>query len=182
MIIKLPSENTETCLHEVQKNVQDILNRVRNISHDLRPSMLDDVGLFPTLSWHFDRFTTQTNIRVNFRHIGLRARFRPEIETAAYRIVQEAVTNVARHACVSEVTVLIVANKDTLVINIEDKGVGFDYSAVKAAGNTAGLKWMNERLAILGGSMKIESSAGTGTRLMAMIPMKKINLDEYEKF
>jgi PAS domain S-box-containing protein len=173
MMIKLPTDNMEPCLNEVQKMIQELLRRVRSISLDLRPSMLDDLGLLPTLLWHFDRFTTQTNIRVKFRHDGLNTRFRPEVETAAYRIAQEALTNVARHACISEVDVLFKADREKLFIHIEDKGVGFDYSSAKVSGNSAGLKGMNERLSMLGGRMTVDSSPGYGTKLTATIPVER---------
>jgi len=171
MMIKLPTDNMEPCLNEVQRMVQELLRRVRSMSLDLRPSMLDDLGLLPALLWHFDRFTTQTNIRVRFRHDGLDNRFRPEVETAAYRIVQEALTNVARHACINEVNVLFKVDREKLVIDIEDKGVGFDYASAKVSGNSAGLKGMNERISTLGGKMTIDSSPGIGTKLTATIPV-----------
>ena len=129
------------------------------------------VAALPALLWHFDRFTSQTNITVQFRHDGLDMRFRPEMETAAYRIVEEALTNAARHGCVNEVTVLMRADTEALVINIEDRGLGFDYASVKAAGDTTGLKWMHERLSALGGRLTVESSPGTGTRLKATVPI-----------
>ena len=73
--------------------------RVRKLSLDLRPAMLDDLGLLPALLWHFEHYTAQTQVRVNFKHSGLeKRRFGQEVETAAYRLVQEALTNVARHA------------------------------------------------------------------------------------
>jgi PAS domain S-box-containing protein len=172
MMIKLPSGNMESCLNEVQKMVQELLRRVRSMSLDLRPSMLDDLGLLPALLWHFDRFTTQTNIRVKFRHDGLNTRFRPEVETAAYRIAQEALTNVARHACINNVDVLFKAGREKLVIQIEDKGVGFDYASARASGDSVGLKGMNERLSMLGGKMTIDSSPGAGTKLTATIPLE----------
>ena len=172
MMIKLPTGNMEPCLNEVQKMVQELLRRVRSMSLDLRPSMLDDLGLLPALLWHFDRFTTQTNIRVKFRHDGLNTRFRPEVETAAYRITQEALTNVARHACINNVEVLFRADREKLVIHIEDKGVGFDYASARASGDSAGLKGMNERLSMLEGRMTIDSTPGAGTKLTAMIPLE----------
>jgi len=172
MMIKLPSDNMDSCLNEVQKMVQELLRRVRSISLDLRPSMLDDLGLLPALLWHFDRFTTQTNIRVKFRHDGLNIRFRPEVETAAYRIAQEALTNVARHACINNVEVFFKADREKLIVRIEDKGAGFDYASAKASGDSAGLKGMNERLSMLGGKMTIDSSPGAGTKLTATIPLE----------
>ena len=162
----------EPCLNEVQKMIQELLRRVRSMSLDLRPSMLDDLGLLPALLWHFDRFTTQTNIRVKFRHDGLNTRFRPEVETAAYRIAQEALTNVARHACINNVEVIFKADREKLVLHIEDKGVGFDYASARASGDSAGLKGMNERLSMLEGRMTIDSTPGAGTKLTAIIPLE----------
>ncbi|MCG2722107.1 MAG: PAS domain S-box protein [Thermodesulfovibrionales bacterium] len=172
MLIKVPSENTIACLGEVQDLVQELLGRVRNMSLDLRPSMLDDLGLLPALFWHFNRFTNQTNVKVRFKHEGLDMRFPSEIETAAYRIVQEALTNVARHACVNEASVFVAKNHQALVIKIADKGVGFDYETVLNARDTAGLRWMNERVLMLRGQMHIDSSPGNGTCLTARIPLK----------
>ena len=86
--------------------VNELMARVRKLSLDLRPAMLDDLGLLPTLLWHIEHYTAQTHVKVNFKHSGLeKQRFAPEVETAAYRVVQEALTNVARHANVHEATV-----------------------------------------------------------------------------
>jgi signal transduction histidine kinase len=74
------------------------MTRVQNMSLNLRPAMLDDLGLVSALLWYFDLYTAQTHVSVNFRHTELCRRFRPEVELAAYRIVQEALSNVARHA------------------------------------------------------------------------------------
>ncbi|MEW6584299.1 MAG: response regulator [Nitrospirota bacterium] len=172
MVIKMTSEPTGSCLVEVQNLVQELLQRVRNMSLDLRPSMLDDLGLLAALFWHFDRFTNQTNVKVKFRHEGLDGRFRSEIETAAYRIVQEALTNVARHACVNEAFVFVSNIREALIIKIEDKGVGFVCETALNSGNTAGIRWMKERVAMLGGQLHIESSPGSGTLLTARIPLK----------
>ena len=142
------------------------------MSLDLRPSMLDDLGLLPAMLWHFERFTAQTNIRVLFKHSGLDKRFIPEVETVAYRIGQEALTNVARHAGINEATVVVTTKQDKLVIQVEDKGVGFDFNAVISAGKAAGLHGIEERLTLLGGNLTIESSPGAGTRLTAEIPIE----------
>lgn len=172
-IASLPAEEIMARLSEVQESVRELLNRVRNMSLDLRPSMLDDLGLLPALLWHFDRYTSQTNVRVNFKHIGLDKRFRSEIETAVYRIIQEALTNVARHACTREVTVLIsVIREEIFIINIEDRGIGFDFNTIKSTKVTAGIGGMRERVALLGGKMMIDSSPGIGTCINVEIPLK----------
>jgi signal transduction histidine kinase len=142
--------------------------RVRKLSLDLRPAMLDDLGLLPALLWHFEHYTAQTQVRVNFKHSGLeKRRFGQEVETAAYRMVQEALTNVARHAGVPEVTVRLSTHPRTLLIEIEDRGGGFDLESVLSAGETSGLAGMRERAVLLGGSLNIESHPDSGTRVTA---------------
>src|SRR5574341_1375474 len=115
-------------LEEIQKSVSDIIGQVREMSLNLRPSMLDDLGLVPTLQWHIDRYTSQTGIHVVFQYDQFPERFPTEIESAAYRIVQEALTNVARHAQVKEVFVGLVVQEKTLWVEVLDKGKGFGRS------------------------------------------------------
>src|SRR5207245_1542049 len=95
--------------------VKDLQSRVRATSIDLRPPMLDELGLLPALVWHLDRYTAQTGIRVRFTHEGLGGRFAPRVETAAFRIMQEALTNVARYAAVRDVEVRAMADAAHLV-------------------------------------------------------------------
>ena len=172
-MIFCPAENEQIRLSQIQALVQEILSRIRNMSLDLRPSMLDDFGLLPALLWHFDRYRAQTKVLVNFSHSGLHGRFSPEIETAVYRIVQEALTNVARHARVNEASVCITAGPEMLEIRVEDAGIGFELDKVRDVADTAGIKWMDERLTLLGGRLKIDSAPESGTRLTARIPSKE---------
>jgi signal transduction histidine kinase len=111
-------------------------------------------------------------VQVSFRHSGLEGRrFAPEVETAAYRIVQEALTNVARHAHVNEAAVRIWTIETMLVIQIKDQGVGFEPEAVLAANHTSGLTGMRERALLQGGHLVVESSTGKGTCLTAELPV-----------
>ncbi len=158
-------------LAQAQAAVQALLNRVRSLSLDLRPSMLDDLGLMPTLSWHFDRYGAQSGVRIDFNHGGAQRRFEPEVETAAYRIVQEGLTNVARHAGVEAVEVKIYASDKALCIRIEDRGKGFDASA--DLGLSAGISGMKERAKLLGGSLIVESAVGRGTSVLAELPLSE---------
>jgi signal transduction histidine kinase len=135
--------------------------------------MLDDLGLLPGLLWLFERYTGQTGVRVDFKQFGLEGqRFDAETETAAYRIVQEALTNVARHAGVRQVTVRAWAESDMLGVQIEDHGTGFDRPAIQLSGYSSGLAGMHERTSILGGQLSIETALGAGTRVTAILPLR----------
>lgn len=105
-------------------------------------------------------YTAQTQVAVTFQHTGLERRFPPEVETAVYRIVQEALTNVARHAGVPEVTVRLWADQNMLGLQIEDQGTDFDPEATLAAGTSSGLAGMRERALLLGGHLTVESAPG----------------------
>ena len=154
--------------------VGELIARVHRMSLDLRPSMLDDLGLLPALLWHFERYTAQTGVRVAFRHTGLKGRrFAPEVEIGAYRIVQEALTNVARHARVSEAAVRLWADEETLGIQVEDRGAGFDPEAALAVRDSIGLSGLRERAALLGGRLAVESAPGAGACLRAELPLKR---------
>jgi signal transduction histidine kinase len=147
--------------------------RVQNLALDLRPAMLDDFGLVPGLLWLIERFVEQTGVRVDFKQLGLEGRrFGPAIETAAYRIVQEALTNVARHAGVQEATVRVWARSHVLEVAVEDQGKGFDPSSMPSS-SSVGLAGMRERAIILNGSLTIETSAGGGTRIAAELPLSE---------
>jgi PAS domain S-box-containing protein len=162
----LDSDREYGPLLEAQKMAEELVGRVQRMSLDLRPAMLDDLGLLPTLTWHFDRYEGQTGIKVIFDHQDIQDRFPREIETAGYRIVQEALTNVARHSNVKEVRVR--AN----LIFIEDRGKGFSLDSALASGNASGLVGMRERALSLGGDLKIITSQGSGTQVLAELPLK----------
>jgi signal transduction histidine kinase len=158
-------------LAEAQALVNDLTTRVREISLDLRPSMLDDLGLRPTLLWHVKRYTQQTQIRVTMKHSGLDQRAAAEVEIAVYRIVQEALTNVARHAGVDHVAVWLWRTADSIGVRIEDQGRGFTPEVALAAHSSSGLAGMVERVRLLGGQLTIEAAPGQGTRLTAELPL-----------
>jgi signal transduction histidine kinase len=156
----------------------ELIARVRNLSLDLRPAALDDLGLLPALLWHFERYTQQTDVQVDFRHQGLaERRFEHEIETVACRIVQEALTNVARHAKCTQVEVRVWADEAMLNLRIEDRGVGFDASR-RVTAASSGLLGMEERAAIVGGCLTIDSQPGSGTQLVAELPLAPVRAGE----
>jgi signal transduction histidine kinase len=146
------------------------MERVRERSLDLRPAMLDDLGLVPALVWHFERYAAQTKIKVAFKHAGIEGRrFAPPVETAVYRIVQESLTNVARHSGAAEVTVRVWVAGAALGVQVEDAGAGFDPQHA-ARGYTGGLSGMRERALSVGGDLTLDTSPGGGTRVICELP------------
>lgn len=157
----------EAALVEAEATVQALTEQVRRLSMDLRPTMLDTLGLLPALQWLIDRFQTQTGIQVDLRHHGIERRFRPEVEIAAYRVVQEALTNVARHAEVDRVMVNLLGD-GTLGIVIRDQGRGFDPATTPTP---SGLRGLRERVELLDGTVTIEAAPGAGVRVTAEFPL-----------
>lgn len=161
-------EDSRQSMTKARMLVNELMARTRKLSLDLRPATLDHLGLFSALLWLIKSYSSQTQVQVDFKHEGISGkRFLPGIETAAYRVVQEALTNVARHAEVNEAIVRIWADQDTLTVTVADQGVGFDPQAVLAAGNSNGVAGMRERVLLLGGHFAIASKPGEGTRLTA---------------
>jgi PAS domain S-box-containing protein len=148
--------------------VDTLMKQIRELSLTLRPTVHDDLGLLPALLWHVDRYTTQTGVRVAFTHVGIDQRLPPEVETAAFRIVQEALTNVARHAGVAEVKLWVRRAAGELSVVVEDEGRGLPARDASPRLDT-GLRGMRERATLLGGALLVETSEA-GTRLTAILP------------
>ncbi|HLA08241.1 MAG TPA: PAS domain-containing protein [Anaerolineales bacterium] len=160
----------KSSLADIQQSVSDIIEQIREMSLNLRPSMLDDMGLVPTLHWLFDRYTRQTGIKVNFNCVDFENRYPQETETTAYRIIQEALTNVARHAQVKTVFVGLAIQRGSLWVEVMDNGKGFDSSAILEK-PTSGLGGMRERAILAGGYLVIRSIPDQGTQVIAALPM-----------
>jgi PAS domain S-box-containing protein len=161
-------------LAETSSLADRTLEQVRELSLDLRPSMLDDLGLVPTLRWYVNRYAKRLDIEVEFEVMGLEERLSAEMETVLYRAVQEALTNVARHAQASRVRIQLERKESTVAAFIEDNGQGFDREEVagrEASARGVGLLGMRERVASLGGRLHIQSRPGQGTRLSLEIPV-----------
>lgn len=155
-------------LEQARSILSEISNQIRNLSLDLRPAMLDDFGLFAALEWLFNRFTSQTHIHIrhNFSFMD-EHRFTKAIETAAFRIIQESLTNSAKYAEVSEVEVSIWVG-EKLEIEIRDRGKGFNIASVEEnAYQSGGISGMRERVSWLGGEFTIHSRPGAGTIVRA---------------
>jgi PAS domain S-box-containing protein len=158
-------------LHDVRALVAETLEDVRSLSLELRPAVLDSLGLVAALQWLFERYTRQTGVQVKFAVEGIEHRLPRRLEAGVYRIVQEAVTNVARHAGVAEVTVQLYLTEETLSVFIVDTGSGFDVEQALATGGSMGLTGIRERVALLSGTLTIDSLPGEGTTIQSEFPL-----------
>jgi signal transduction histidine kinase len=150
---------------------QEVLSGIRNLSADLQPSMLRSIGLGPSLQALFARYMEFTKIRVEFECDPACDRLSGNLALAAYRIVQEALTNIARHACVDSATVRILSSSGNLRIEVEDKGRGFIRGEET---DRTGLTGMKERAHSFGGELWVDSEPGEGTKVRARIPLPQI--------
>ncbi len=163
-----PQAMAETA--RLQEIVRQALQDVRRLAVELRPKALDDFGLMAALKRLGSGFSEQTGIRVDVESYLGEARLPSEVETALYRIVQESLTNVVKHAGASSVSVLVTQKDGSVIAVIEDDGRGFDAKAARP-GTGLGLVGMEERVALLNGSLRIESSEGAGTTIVAEVPL-----------
>lgn len=150
------------------------LDEIHNLSRGLRPSILDDLGLVPALERHLKEYETARGLAVDLHARGLEHRLPGPVEIAVYRIVQEALTNIAKHAKASAVSVLLERRDDSVRLIVEDDGRGFDAREVLGGGDAdrrLGLHGMHERALLLGGSLTVESAPGQGTSVFANIPL-----------
>jgi signal transduction histidine kinase len=161
-------------LTEAVQLTEQTLKQVRQMSLNLRPPMLDDLGLTPTLRWYIKQFSRRVGIEAKLIVTGLETRLDPNIETNLFRVVQEALTNVARHSQANSVSVLLTQDEGRICAVIKDDGQGFDFDAAmnhQTDAQGAGLFGIRERVSLLGGTLQISSQAGAGTQLSIEIPI-----------
>ena len=156
-------------IKEVRDLVRSTLRDVRRLAVELRPTALDDFGLVPALERLTDSFAEQTGISVDFQASLTAGRLPTEIETALYRIVQESLTNIVKHARAGSVSVVLTRKEDAVSVVVEDDGIGFEPGRPRDGG--LGLLGMQERVALLGGRLAIESRPGAGTTFVAEVPL-----------
>lgn len=159
---------------ELRALAASTLEEVHHLARGLRPSVLDDLGLLPALERHVKEYEAMCGVSVDLHVAGLDHRLPASIEIAVYRIVQEALTNTAKHAGASVVSVLLERRDGAIHLIVEDDGCGFDAQEVLASGDAdrrLGLHGMRERALLLGGSLTIESTPGRGATVFADIPV-----------
>ena len=152
----------------------ELLRSVRELTLQLRPRMLDDLGLQPALEWQTKLFQGQTGITVELELSLPRERLAAELETAVFRMVQEALTNVARHSGATAAVVTLTADESALQVEISDRGRGFDAPNALARRDSLGLAGLEERVRLAGGHFEIFSQAGQGTRVHAEFPLTSL--------
>jgi signal transduction histidine kinase len=153
--------------------VDRAIQQVRDLSLDLRPSLLDDLGLLPALRWYVDRHALRAGLTARVVATPPDLRSSSDVETTCFRVVQEAVTNVLRHAKASELVVELRREAGAVQLTVRDNGVGFDVPARRRhalGGGSLGLLSMQERVTLLGGGFNITSRPGGGTVVCAEIP------------
>lgn len=151
--------------------IESAFKAVQNVMYDLRPPMIDEHGLVAALQWYAKKFADRTGIRVEFRG-GKDWRCGPEVELALFRITQEALNNVTRHARAQSVVVEVRETPPTVTLNIEDDGVGLEREADRKGKAGYGLVTMRERAEALGGTFDARSEPGKGTRITVEIPRR----------
>lgn len=153
--------------------IEQLGDRIRSISSDLRPDLLDDLGLIPTLEWYIKEFMEQRpDIRVFFQAIGFKKRLSSEFELILYRIFQESLNNVVKHAKAETVNVMLTYSFPKVILMIKDNGTGFDTS-VRSGG--IGLIGMRERVVSVQGNIDIRSEKGKGTGIRVTLPVSAEN-------
>ncbi|MBI5870279.1 MAG: sensor histidine kinase [Actinobacteria bacterium] len=160
-------------------NINDLahatLNEVHTMAIRLRPSVLDDLGLAAALRSYSKEFTEITGIKVEMQLLGMSQRLTPELETVLYRVVQEALTNVARHSGATNCRVTLKRRERSINGVIEDDGKGFDSQSVMMSdekGRGLGLHGMKERIELVGGSLEFDSRPNDGTSIFIEVPLK----------
>lgn len=169
----LADDEEKSNLGELRDLAASTLEGVRRMALDLRPSALDDLGLVPALKWYTENLGQSLSIEVRFLANGLKRRLPPELELVLYRVAQEALTNVAKHARARRVTVELERDGLWVRLAVEDDGIGFNVEkAMTSKERGLGLFGMQERLALVGGKFHIESRPRKGTKLVAEVPLR----------
>lgn len=165
---RLPPES-EMKLQEAKKTVDELLATLRNLDPELRPPMLDDLGLLPALIWHFENYTMRTGVLVDFKHRRLDLPIPLPVKIAAYRIIEESLANVARHSGIAAASAEAYSDHGQICLEVEDHGAGFEMN-LPTPPNCCGIIGMRERAMAVGGWLTMQSAPGRGTRVIAELP------------
>ncbi|MBN1165327.1 MAG: PAS domain S-box protein [Candidatus Krumholzibacteriota bacterium] len=168
-------EEGHALLGKIRKQLQEITESTRQISSSLHPSMLEDLGLVSTLHWFVEKFIASDELEVAIETAGFDEKLPEKLSLALYRVAQEALTNVVRHAQAQKILLKIIKGFPNVIMRIEDDGKGFSKSEAELQGKGLGIVGMRERVAHLNGSFRIDSSPGKGTRIRVALPLEAID-------
>ncbi|MBK9745674.1 MAG: HAMP domain-containing protein [Chloroflexi bacterium] len=183
LLVQLKILDNCTTLEEAQVQVAGIrqltqrtLHEVRRLAADLRPAALDDLGLISALEGYIDNYASKSGLQVDFQPRGMEQERLPrDMEIVLYRVIQESLTNILRHANAKTVSVIVERQPAQLHLSIVDDGCGFDIESVRSAKNRGlGLLGMQERIELLGGTLTLASEPGRGTRLEVVLLLPDI--------
>jgi signal transduction histidine kinase len=167
------SGGSRALLDDAHRIADGAVNTVRDLSHLLHPSLLDDLGLPAAVDWYLKGLAARHGLQVELVQEGMDQRLAPEVESAAFRIVQEALTNVVRHSRASSCYIHLGRTDETFRLLVQDNGVGFDAAGLASSdrrGRGLGLIGIRERASSLGGTARVEAAPGRGTRLIVELP------------
>jgi signal transduction histidine kinase len=170
-------DTIQSLLAPLQALVSEMAKEVHRFAVALRPTALDDVGLVPALERLLADWSEQSGVEAAFQSVGLQQlRLALQLETALYRIVQEALNNVQKHSGAGAVAVILERRPDEVLLIVEDDGRGFDVAArLGSSTGRLGLVGMRERVALLGGALEIESAPGAGTTVFVRVPLPTVS-------
>ncbi|MBI1297342.1 HAMP domain-containing protein [bacterium] len=179
-------EQAQQRVHELRELTAQALEEVRRVALDLRPKILDDLGLIAALGWRVDELNADGRAKATLRIEGVTERMPRTVELVFYRVAQEAMNNAARHAEANNVTLTLARRADLLSLEIVDDGKGFDpaaklggkYDAVTHSTGGLGLAGIRERMSMIGGTGEIQSSPGQGTRVAVIVSLLALPADE----
>jgi two-component system, NarL family, sensor histidine kinase NreB len=169
MINRLRTDSNGPLVEQMENEISGIIEEIRQISWQLRPSILDDLGLIPAIRSFLNKFNEHYGIKANFTY-KLQRRLHTEVETSIYRIVQEAMTNARKYAKTDEIYLSIIEKEDELEVDIIDHGVGFD---PKGKRDGVGLFSIEERARSIDADLEVDSVINKGTSIKLRVPFQK---------
>lgn len=162
-------------LNNLKNSAMGTFQKVRNFIFELRPMMLDDLGLVPTVRRYCDAFKEQAGLDISITVTGTERRLEPYLEVMLFRAIQEVLGNAARHSQATLVKVMLDLGEDRVRVSVDDNGRGFDTESIQQS-NSLGLKLIRERAEMLGGNFEVDSNPGKGTRVTFAVPARSSSL------
>jgi len=171
-LLEVDANQARDELSNLRVAAMSTFQKVRNFIFELRPMMLDDLGLIPTIRRYSDSFKEQTGLDVNVTISGDERRLPPYLEVMIFRALQELLSNVARHSQATTVKIFVDVSEDAVKVSVDDNGKGFDTETLQST-KSLGLKLIRERTEMLGGSFAVDSVSGKGTRVTFTVPARE---------